>query len=92
MGAHWVGDCGNSEWRVRRAVGASSLQAKTLKGQMHDGTKEKIVKKVLRGYAKGKAGDLIQIGAIPAPHSKDKLSPRERQRQKRFGQARCNDI
>ena len=33
------------------------------------------MKKVLRGYAKGKAGDLIQIGAIPAPHSKDKLSP-----------------
>ena len=56
-----------------------ALQAKTLKGQMHDGTKEKIVKKVLRGYAKGKEGDLIQIGAIPVPHSKDKPSPRERQ-------------
>ena len=35
--------------------------------------------KVLRGYAKGKDGDLILIGTIPVPHSKDKPSPRERQ-------------
>ena len=37
------------------------------------------MRKVLRGYAKGKDGDLIQIGTIPVPYSKDKTSPRERQ-------------
>ena len=37
------------------------------------------MRKVLRGYAKGKQGDLIQIGTIPVPHSKDKPSPSERQ-------------
>jgi hypothetical protein len=37
------------------------------------------MRKVLRGYAKGKDGALIQIGTIPAPFSKDKPSPRERQ-------------
>jgi hypothetical protein len=37
------------------------------------------MRKVLRGYAKGKDGDLILIGTIPVPHSKDKASPRERQ-------------
>ena len=35
--------------------------------------------KVLRGYAKGRDGNLILIGAIPVPHSKDKTSPRGRQ-------------
>ena len=37
------------------------------------------MRKVLRGYAKGKDGALIQIGTIPVPYSKDKTSPRERQ-------------
>ena len=37
------------------------------------------MRKVLRGYAKGKDRDLILIGTIPVPHSKDKPSPRERQ-------------
>ena len=37
------------------------------------------MRKVLRGYAKGKDGDLILIGTIPVPHSKDKPSPRKRQ-------------
>jgi len=37
------------------------------------------MRKVLRGYAKGKDGDLIQIGTIPVPYAKDKSSPRERQ-------------
>ena len=37
------------------------------------------MRKVLRGYAKSKDGDLIQIGTIPVPHSKDKRSPRERE-------------
>jgi hypothetical protein len=54
-------------------------KAKTLKSQTHDGIKEKIMRKMLRGYAKGKQGDLIQIGTIPIPHSKDKPSPSERQ-------------
>jgi hypothetical protein len=37
------------------------------------------MRKVLRGYAKGKDGNLIVIGTIPVPHSKDKRSPRERE-------------
>jgi hypothetical protein len=37
------------------------------------------MRKVLRGYAKDKNGNLILVGAIPVPHSKDKASPRERQ-------------
>ena len=37
------------------------------------------MRKVLRGYAKGKDGNLILIGTIPVPHSKDKPSPRERE-------------
>jgi hypothetical protein len=36
------------------------------------------MRKVLRGYAKDKDGNLILIGTMPVPHSKDKLSPRER--------------
>jgi hypothetical protein len=36
------------------------------------------MRKVLRGYAKDKDGNLILIGAMPVPHSKDKSSPRER--------------
>ena len=36
------------------------------------------MRKVLRGYAKGKDGDLMSIGTISLPHSKDKRSPRER--------------
>jgi hypothetical protein len=37
------------------------------------------MRKVIRGYAKGKNGNLILIGTIPVPLSKDKRSPRERQ-------------
>jgi hypothetical protein len=40
--------------------------------------RENAMSKVLRGYAKGKDGNLILIGTIPVPHSKDKSSPRER--------------
>ena len=36
------------------------------------------MKKVLRGYAKDRTGNLILIGTIPVHHSKDKSSPRER--------------
>jgi hypothetical protein len=35
--------------------------------------------KVLRGYAKDRDGNLVLIGTIPIPHSKDKPSPRERE-------------
>lgn len=37
------------------------------------------MRKVIRGYAKGKDGNLILIGTTPVPHSKDKRSLRERQ-------------
>jgi hypothetical protein len=37
------------------------------------------VRKVLRGYAKDKNGNLILIGTMPVPYSKGKPSPRERQ-------------
>jgi hypothetical protein len=39
---------------------------------------EHAMRKVLRGYAKDKTGNLVLIGTIPVPHSKDKPSPRER--------------
>jgi hypothetical protein len=56
---------------------AAIRNAKTLKPKSN-GMEEKIMRKVLRGYAKGKDGDLILIGTIPVPYSKDKPSPRER--------------
>jgi hypothetical protein len=34
---------------------------------------------VLRGYARAKDGNLVLIGTMPLPHSKDKPSPRERE-------------
>lgn len=37
------------------------------------------MRKVLRGCAKDRDGNLIQIGTIPLPNSKDERSPRERQ-------------
>jgi hypothetical protein len=33
---------------------------------------------VLRGYAKGKDGNLVLIGTMGVPHSKDKQTARER--------------
>jgi hypothetical protein len=41
--------------------------------------KEHVVRKVLRGYAKDRDGNLILMGTMPVPHSKDKVSPRERE-------------
>jgi hypothetical protein len=35
--------------------------------------------KVIRGYAKDKNLNLVLIGTIPVPHSKDKRSPAARQ-------------
>ena len=35
------------------------------------------MRKVLRGYAKAKAGNLILRGTMPVPLGKDKSSPRE---------------
>src|SRR6516162_1429831 len=40
---------------------------------------EHIMRKVIRGYAKDKNLDLILIGTIPVPHSRDKRSPAARQ-------------
>ena len=42
------------------------------------------MRKVLRGYAKGKDSNLILIGTMPVPHSKDKSSPRERKDKRHF--------
>ena len=41
------------------------------------------MRKVIQGYAKDKSLNLILIGTIPVPHSKDKRSPAARQ-DKRF--------
>jgi len=45
------------------------------------------MRKVLHGYAKGRDGNLILVGTIPVPHSKDKRPPRERQDKRRSGKA-----
>jgi hypothetical protein len=37
------------------------------------------MRKILRGYAKDRNGNLILIGAIPVPISKDKCPPAARQ-------------
>jgi hypothetical protein len=37
------------------------------------------MRKVIQGYAKDKSLNLILIGTIPVPHSKDKRSPVARQ-------------
>jgi hypothetical protein len=37
------------------------------------------MKKLLRGYAKDRNGNLFLIGTMPVPHSKGKPSPSERQ-------------
>ena len=42
------------------------------------------MRKVFRGYAKDRDGNLILIGTIPVLHSKDKRSPRERQDKRRL--------
>ena len=36
------------------------------------------MRKIIRGYAKDKDGNLVLVGAIPVPHNKDKPSSRER--------------
>ena len=52
---------------VAEAVASLSIQ------EEHD------MRKVLRGYVRDRDGNLIKVGTIPVPHSKDKPSPRERQ-------------
>ena len=36
------------------------------------------MRKVLCSYAKDKDGNLVLVGTIPVPHSKDKSRPKER--------------
>ena len=50
------------------------------------------MRKVIQGYAKDKSLNLILIGTIPVPHSKDKRSPVARQDKKIFGQTSSNDL
>jgi hypothetical protein len=40
------------------------------------------MRKALRGYAKDKNGNLILIGTMPVPFSKDKCAPAVRQQKK----------
>jgi hypothetical protein len=42
------------------------------------------MRKVIRGYAKDKNLNLILIGTIPVPHSKNKSSPAARQDKRYF--------
>jgi hypothetical protein len=44
------------------------------------------------GYTKDKNGNLILIGTMPVPFSKDKSSPATRRKKKTLGQTRCNDL
>ena len=60
---------------IRNGEFIEQLKSQTHKWNQGEGHEESDS----RGYAKGKQGDLIQIGTIPVPHSKDKPSPRERQ-------------
>jgi hypothetical protein len=60
-------------WRA-----AVSLRCR-LRRDFHE---EHAMRKVLRGYAKDKSGNLILIGTMPVPFSKDKSSPATR-REKR---------
>jgi hypothetical protein len=45
--------------------------------------RKNVMRKVVRGFAKDRDGNLILMGTIPAFHSNDKASPRER-RDKRY--------
>jgi hypothetical protein len=64
-----------SEGQHRGAVAECRYISSIQKGSMH-------MRKVLRGYAKDQDGNLILIGTIPVPHSKDKRCPRERRDQR----------
>jgi hypothetical protein len=50
------------------------------------------MRKVISGYTKGKDGNLILIGMIPVPHSKDKTLSSEASGQTTFGQVRRGDL
>jgi hypothetical protein len=76
----------------RRDVLAFSVVALQLRGQLlcarsrasgHESEQEHVMRKVIRGYGKDKNLNLILIGTIPVPHSKDKPSPAAR-RDKRY--------
>ena len=69
-----------AEDRAKYRTELLRLNIKTLGQQnlMSTPAREKAMKCVLRGYAKDKDGNLILVGTMPVPHSKDKASPRER--------------
>jgi hypothetical protein len=56
-------------WQNPTSEADSSAQSK----------QEHVMRKVIRGYAKEKNLNVILIGTIPVPHSKDKCSPAARQ-------------
>jgi hypothetical protein len=57
---------------ARIAMGGVALKPRGLCFNIQRGNS---MRKVIRGYAKGKNLNLILIGTIPVPHSKDKCSP-----------------
>jgi hypothetical protein len=54
--------------------------------------RKNVMRKVVRGFAKDRDGNLILMGTITAPHSKYKASPEGTSGQKRFDQARRNNL
>jgi hypothetical protein len=60
-----------------RSSSACQRRNRYSRGSFRQST-EYAMRKVLRGYAKDRNGNLILIGTIAVPHSKDKPSPRER--------------
>jgi hypothetical protein len=61
---------------ARIAMGGVALKPRGLCFNIQRGNS---MRKVIRGYAKDKNLNLILIGTIPVPHSKDKCSPAARQ-------------
>jgi hypothetical protein len=47
-------------------------------------TTSRTIRRVIRGYAKDKNGNLTPIGTIPVPISKDKCSPVARREKRRL--------
>ena len=50
------------------------------------------MRKALRAYAKDKNGNLILIGTMPVPFSKDKCAPAVRQQSATLRDSPCDEI